>query len=83
VFVGFVELLNELACVKDTIVWFPGVVGVAVSFPLDVEGKLLAMNLLQLFVSRDRRPVVQSRGMACAALRVATRLLCAWRDSYG
>jgi hypothetical protein len=39
--------------------------------------------LLQLFVSRDCQPVVQSRGMACAALRVATRLLRARRDSYG
>jgi hypothetical protein len=40
-------------------------------------------GLLQLFASRDCRPDVQSRGMACAALRVATCLLRAWRDSYG
>jgi hypothetical protein len=39
--------------------------------------------LLQLFMLRDCRPDVRSCGMACAALRVATRLLRAWRDSYG
>jgi hypothetical protein len=39
--------------------------------------------VLQLFASRDCRPNVQSRGMACAALRVAARLLRAWRDSHG
>jgi hypothetical protein len=42
--VGFVELLDELAHVKDAVVWFPGVVSVAVAFPLDVEGKLLATD---------------------------------------
>jgi hypothetical protein len=41
------------------------------------------LAVLQLFVSRDCRPDVRSRGMACAALRVATRLLRARRDSYG
>jgi hypothetical protein len=40
-------------------------------------------EVLQLFASRDCWPVARSRGIACAALRVATRLLCAWRDSYG
>jgi hypothetical protein len=30
-------------------------------------------HVLQLFASRDCRPVVRSRGMACAALRVAGR----------
>jgi hypothetical protein len=39
--------------------------------------------LLQLFASRDCWPSIQSRGIACAALRVATRLLCARHDSYG
>jgi hypothetical protein len=43
-FVGFVELLDELARIKDAVVRFPGVVGVAVSFPFDVEEKLLATN---------------------------------------
>jgi hypothetical protein len=36
--------------------------------------------MLQLLASRDCWPVVRSRGMACAALKVATRLLCARRD---
>jgi hypothetical protein len=49
----------------------------------EVLRRLEENDLLQLFASRDCRPVVRSRGMACAALRVATRLLCAWRDSYG
>jgi hypothetical protein len=44
VFVDFVELLDELTRIKDTIIWFPGVVSIAVSFPLDIEGELLATN---------------------------------------
>jgi hypothetical protein len=50
------------------------------SYALSVVDK---RRVLQLFVSRDCRPDVRSRGMACAALRVATRLLRARRDSYG
>jgi hypothetical protein len=43
-FVGLVELLNELVCVKDTVIRFPGVVCIAVALPFDVEGKLLATD---------------------------------------
>jgi hypothetical protein len=52
---------------------------------LEVELERLPEHkpLLQLFVSRDCRPDVRSRGRACAALRVATHLLRARRDSYG
>jgi hypothetical protein len=48
-----------------------------VDVPMEIDA------VLQLFASRDCRSIARSRGMACAALRVATRLLRARRDSYG
>jgi hypothetical protein len=70
-----------------------GAAGVAVEGSFDTklvtrivqEGYVASVMqiMLQLFASHNCRPVVRSRGMACAALRVTTRLLRARRDSYG
>jgi hypothetical protein len=48
-----------------------------------IKLSLRGSDVLQLFASRDCRPGVQSRGMACTALGVAACLLRAWRDSHG
>jgi hypothetical protein len=50
---------------------------------LDTVTRYFALFVLQLFASRDCWPDARSRGKACAALRVATRLLRARRDPYG
>jgi hypothetical protein len=44
VFVCLIKLLNELTHIKDTVVRFPGVVGIVVTFPFNVEGKLFVTN---------------------------------------